>query len=79
MWSMMSSPGESRIESAAACACFLEPIGEDRTYLRGKSVYARLDHLDEHTDEEHRPRPTRSEGLSLAGSGWSANCHGSGC
>jgi hypothetical protein len=32
---MMRSPGDSRIESAAACACFLEPIGEDRTYLRG--------------------------------------------
>jgi hypothetical protein len=76
---MMRSPGDRRMESAAACACFLEPIGEDRTYLREELVYRRIDHIDEHTNEEHRPRPIRSGGLSLVGSGWSASCHGSGC
>lgn len=29
MWSMMSRPGDSKIERAAACDCFLEIAGDD--------------------------------------------------
>lgn len=33
MWSMIKSPGERRIEMAAACACFFEAPGEVLTRL----------------------------------------------
>jgi hypothetical protein len=38
MWSMMRRPGESKIESAAACDCFFDPSGDDLTYLENISI-----------------------------------------